>query len=88
MRTTVDIEERLLIQARQRALGEHVSLSDIVRLALRAYLTKQADKAPSRSFRLITAGTPGGRMPSQEEIRRAQDDELLALRIRRRRRRT
>jgi len=57
MRTTLNLDDQLLISARHRALDENVPLSKVVENALREALAKP--KAVRRSVRLITASGSG-----------------------------
>ena len=67
MRTTVDVDQRLLVAARQKASTNRTSLSQVVEEALRAYLTL-SEEPECEPFRLLTFGEPGGRHPGPREI--------------------
>jgi len=72
MRTTIDLDEELLAAARERAAKLRVTLSQVVRDAVKAYLEATPERV-SEPFELITAGTPGDRYPTPQQI-----GELLA----------
>ena len=55
MRTTVDLPEPLLRNARRRATQRGVTLSAVVEDALRGHLAQRQAPHP-RSFRLLTVG--------------------------------
>jgi hypothetical protein len=57
MRTTLNLDDQLLISAKHRALEENVSLARVVESALRESLAKP--RAPRQTIRLITASGPG-----------------------------
>lgn len=77
MRTTIDLDQALLRQARKRALESHRTLSQVMEEAMRRFLREPA-KATRQPFRLITAGQPGGTVPTWDEIKRLTDDEDAA----------
>jgi hypothetical protein len=79
MRTTVDIDDRILERAKQHATSLSQTLGDVVSEALRAYLAARPKKA-ERPFQLIVRGKPGGRFPSAEDLLAAEEaDEIAAL---------
>ncbi len=57
MRTTLNIDDQLLISAKHRALEENVSLARVIENALRESLAKP--RAMRETIRLITASGPG-----------------------------
>jgi hypothetical protein len=57
MRTTLNLDEALLVSAKHRALEERVPLSQVVENALRAALSKP--RVECRPVRLVTAGGSG-----------------------------
>jgi len=57
MRTTVNLDEQLLIAARLRAVEESVSLARVIENALRESLAKP--RAMRETIRLITVSGPG-----------------------------
>lgn len=61
MRTTVDIDDKLLALAKKRALEKGTSLRDVIESALRRTLM-ESKKAPSR-FRLKWNTVRGKRLP-------------------------
>ena len=54
MRTTVRIDDNLLLQARKQAASFDQSLSALVEDALRAWLVRKQPKEPDTGFTLIT----------------------------------
>jgi len=67
MRTTVDLEERLLVAAKRRAASAHVSVSRLLEDALRLYLDLSGRSA-EEPFELVTRGRPGGHYPTPAEV--------------------
>lgn len=57
MRTTLNLDDQLLISAKHRALEESVSLACVVESALRESLAKPRTRC--KTIRLITASGPG-----------------------------
>lgn len=57
MRTTLNLDDQLLISAKHRALEEKVSLARVIENALRESLAKP--RATHETIRLITASGPG-----------------------------
>lgn len=57
MRTTLNLDDQLLISAKHRALEENVSLARVIESALRESLAKP--RAMRETIRLITASGPG-----------------------------
>jgi hypothetical protein len=57
MRTTLNLDDQLLISAKHRALEENVSLACVIESALRASLVKPRGRR--KTIRLITASGPG-----------------------------
>lgn len=79
MRTTVDIDDRVLERAKRVATGTGQTLGALVSTALGAYLAARAPRK-DEPFELIVRGRPGGRSPSTEEIAGAeQDDDMASL---------
>ena len=74
MRTTVDIAEPLLEQAREFAMQEGMSLSALVEKALSALLEVQKPKEPFR-LQLVTVGGRGLR----PELKNASWNEIRDL---------
>ena len=60
MRTTVNIDEYLLAEAKVRAARSHRSLGDVIDEALR--LRFASDDRPATSISLPTYGVPGERL--------------------------
>jgi hypothetical protein len=77
MRTTIDLDQALLRQARKRALESHRTLSQVMEEAMRRFLREPA-KTTRQPFRLITGGQPGAVAPTWDEIKRLSDDEDAA----------
>lgn len=57
MRTTLNLDDQLLISAKHRAIEESVSLARVIENALRESLAKSSAKR--ETIRLITASGPG-----------------------------
>jgi len=57
MRTTLNLDDQLLISAKHRALEDSVSLTHVIENALRESLAKS--RAKRETIRLITASGPG-----------------------------
>ena len=57
MRTTLNLDDQLLISAKHRAIEESVSLACVIENALRESLAKS--RAKRETIRLITASGPG-----------------------------
>lgn len=74
MRTTIDLDQALLRQARKRALESHRTLSQVMEEAMRRFL-REPTKVVRQPFRLITGGTPGAVAPTWDEIKRQVNDE-------------
>jgi hypothetical protein len=60
MRTTIDIPDELMRNAKQRAADENTSLRVVVESALRQYLMRTA--RPEKKFRLKLTPHPKGRL--------------------------
>lgn len=57
MRTTLNLDDQLLISAKHRALEESVSLARVIENALRESLAKSSAKR--ETIRLLTVSDPG-----------------------------
>ena len=57
MRTTLNLDDQLLISAKHRALEENISLARVIESALRESLAKP--RVMGKAIRLITATGPG-----------------------------
>ena len=57
MRTTLNIDDRLLIAAKHQALEQRISLVKVIENALRASMAKTVDDQPK--VRLVTTGGSG-----------------------------
>ncbi len=73
MRTTVDLNDELLRQAKQRAARENITLRQLLETALRAHLGRQG---PGRAYRLRWR-TEKGRL--QPGVRLEDRDALFDL---------
>ena len=78
VRTTIDLDEKLIDRAKRLALKEGRTLSALVNGALAAYLGARRDSAKDPPFELIVRGTPGARLPSTDEIAATEEAEELA----------
>lgn len=77
MRTTVNIEDHLLAQAKQAAIREGCSLGKLVGEALRQFLTGPRPCAPSQQRVELPEGGEGGVLPGVDIDDAA--DLLLAI---------
>lgn len=73
-RTTIVAEDSLLLQLRAMAQRQRVSLSELIRRALRAYVGKEK----GRTLSFVGAGSSGG------GLRLSERDEEILFRERRR----
>jgi hypothetical protein len=63
MRTTINLPDQLILQAKKAALESDTTLTEIIANALREALTKRSRKTPKKGkTRLITYGS-GGTFP-------------------------
>jgi len=79
MRTTLVLDDRLLRQARKRAVERGLTLSDLINEALRSMLAVQAPGPPPH-FRMITFGersTAAGHEPSDFADALEDDDRAV-----------
>lgn len=81
VRTTVDIEDKVLERAKRRAASSGQTLGELVTAALRAHLAKR-EKHEDPPFELIVRGEPGGRFPSPQDILEVEErEETESLRV-------
>jgi hypothetical protein len=82
VRTTVDIEERILARAKRHAAKAGLTLSALVSNALASYMSRPAAAATEEPFELIVRGRHGDRFPSATEIADVEAaEDLAALRV-------
>jgi hypothetical protein len=62
MRTTINLPDDLIVQAKKAALDSKTTLTEIIANALRATLSKRSRKPQKKKTRLITYGK-GGTFP-------------------------
>ncbi|HWZ56956.1 MAG TPA: DUF2191 domain-containing protein [Verrucomicrobiae bacterium] len=62
MRTTINLPDSLVSQAKKAALEEDTTLTEVIANALREALSKRRRNAPRKKFKIITYGT-GGVLP-------------------------
>lgn len=62
MRTTINLPDDLILQARKAAKEKRVSISEFIADALRVALDSRRCKGPRREFKFTTSGE-GGVMP-------------------------
>ncbi|HLJ18028.1 MAG TPA: hypothetical protein VKV15_26265 [Bryobacteraceae bacterium] len=62
MRTTINLPDDLILQAKKAALDANTTLTEIIANALREALQKRCRKLPRRKFKLTTYGE-GGTFP-------------------------
>lgn len=75
MRTTVDIDDRLLERAKRLALKESKTLSALVDSALAAYLGAGRAVSNEAPFSLLVRGSAQARFPSPAEISAVEEEE-------------
>ena len=63
MKTTIDISDPLLDQAREVAARDGETLRSLVEQGLRKVLAERSSKAKPFKLRHVTAGVPGARAP-------------------------
>jgi hypothetical protein len=78
MRTTVDIEKRLLERAKRLASSSDRTLSAVVNAALASYLGARTEKPRDPEFELLVRGDPHGRFPTPAQIAEAEDEDAVA----------
>jgi hypothetical protein len=78
MRTTVDIEQRLLERAKTLALRDHKTLSAVIDAALAAYLGQRRTAAKDEPFEVLVRGSSKARFPSPAEISAVEEDDDVA----------
>ena len=61
MRTTINLPDELILQAKKAALEADTTLTEIIGDALREALDKRRRKTPRKEFKLITYGKGGVR---------------------------
>ncbi len=59
MRTTINLPDELILQAKKAALEADTTLTEIIGDALRVALAKPRRKTPQKDFKLITYGKGG-----------------------------
>jgi len=59
MRTTINLPDELIQQAKKAALEADTTLTEIIANALRESLARRSHKNPRREFKLITSGRGG-----------------------------
>jgi hypothetical protein len=59
MRTTINLPDELILQAKKAALEADTTLTEIIGDALREALAKRRRKEPRKEFKLITYGKGG-----------------------------
>jgi hypothetical protein len=62
MRTTINLPDDLILQAKKAALEADTTLTEIIANALRETLSKRRRNAPRKKFKIITYGK-GGVLP-------------------------
>ena len=61
MRTTINLPDDLILQAKKAALEADTTLTEIIASAVREALAKRKRKTPAKELRLITYGKGGVR---------------------------
>ncbi len=59
MRTTINLPDDLILQAKKVALEADTTLTEIIANALRETLARRTQKGPKKKFRMITYGKGG-----------------------------
>jgi hypothetical protein len=59
MRTTINLPDELILQAKKAALDADTTLTEIIGDALREALAKRRRKTPQKAFKVITYGKGG-----------------------------
>ena len=59
MRTTINLPDDLILQAKRAALEADTTLTEIIANALREALVRRKQKAPKKKFKIITSGKGG-----------------------------
>ena len=77
MRTTMILEDRLLVRAKQLAAASHQSLSAIVNDLLRQYIEQAETKPKPVRFKIPVYGEPGDKPLSPALFSEAVDDEEI-----------
>ena len=62
MRTTINLPDDLILQAKKAALDADTTLTEIITNALREALAKRRSKKARRDFKIIASGS-GGLLP-------------------------
>jgi hypothetical protein len=75
MRTTINLPDDLILQAKRAALESDTTLTEIIANALRESLAGRGGKKPNRKIRIIASGS-GGLLPGVD-----LDDTSAALDI-------
>jgi hypothetical protein len=59
MRTTINLPDDLILQAKKAALEADTTLTEIIANALRESLAKPRRKKPKREFKIVASGSGG-----------------------------
>jgi predicted transcriptional regulator len=78
VRTTVDIDPRLLARAKQLAAEQRRTLGAVVGDALSAYLASRSAAVADPPFKLLVRGRPNGRFPTPAEVAAIEEEEDIA----------
>ncbi len=78
MRTTVDIDARVLARAKRLAAAQGRTLGTLVSDALSAYLGAKQGAPQDPPFDLLVRGTPAARFPTREDIAAIEDEDDVA----------
>jgi hypothetical protein len=78
MRTTVDLDARLLDRARRLAAEEQRTLSAVLGDALAAYLASRRTVAGDPPFEPLVRGKRGARFPTPAELAAVEEEEEAA----------
>jgi hypothetical protein len=78
VRTTVDLDPRLLEKAKRRAAAERRTLGAVLNDALAAFFGSRRAAERDEPFELLARGTAGAKFPTPAEIAAAEEDEDVA----------
>jgi predicted transcriptional regulator len=78
MRTTVDLDPRLLERARRLAAEQQRTLGAVLGDALAGYLASRRATAQDPPFELLVRGAINGRFPTPAEIETIEEEEEVA----------
>lgn len=78
MRTTIDLDERLLQGAKRIAAEQGETVSAVLNDALAAYLAGRRAASQDEPFEVLVRGSSNARFPTLAEIAATEDEDALA----------